>query len=380
MAIMRQEQAQRLTASIVEFSRFLRSHGFSADMRRTMTALEAVTAIDVTNSQSLIFALQTTLCSNHEEWERFPQLFRQFWGESHPRPRSAAGEYKGSSKNDSEDRQDGSTIFLDQAATNAAADGKGKAVYGASAQQRLKKVDFSEVPSDDLAALEEISARLLRRMSMRLSRRLAISNRASRVDLRRSIRRSIAHGGEPITLAWKARKLSRNKFVLLIDISGSMNFYSLFLVRFAYALQASFQRVQTFLFSTDIVGISDLLRARSLPNALRQLSQRAAGWSGGTKIGESLSQFNRLYGRNVLTRDTIFMILSDGWETGDPHLLADQMRVARRRVSKILWLNPLLGLKDYQPLTRGMAAALPYVDIFAPAHNLESLLALEKHL
>jgi hypothetical protein len=145
-------------------------------------------------------------------------------------------------------------------------------------------------------------------------------------------------------------------------------------------LQACFPRVETFLFSTNIISISDLLRARSLPEALRRLSQRSAGWSGGTKIGESLHQFNRTYGKRVLTRGTVLMILSDGWETGDPKLLADEMRAARQRVFKILWLNPLLGLKDYQPLTRGMAAALPYVDVFAPAHNLESLLSLERHL
>jgi len=188
------------------------------------------------------------------------------------------------------------------------------------------------------------------------------------------------HGGEPIILAYKGRKPRRNKLVILLDISGSMNFYSLFLVRFAYALQSRFQRMHTFLFSTNVVEISDLLRTCNLPEALQRLSQRPAGWSGGTRIGESLQQFNQLYGRKLLSRDTIFLILSDGWDTGEPDLLAAQLRVVRRRVQKVLWLNPLLGLKEYQPITRGMAAALPYVDVFAPAHNLESLLALERYL
>ncbi len=142
----------------------------------------------------------------------------------------------------------------------------------------------------------------------------------------------------------------------------------------------SFKRVDTFLFSTELVEVSDLLHTRHLQEALRRLSQRAAGWSGGTKIGESLRQFNRLHGRKLLSRETVFIILSDGWDTGEPELLAAQLRTTRRRAQRILWLNPLLGLKDYQPLTRGMAAALPHVDVFAPAHNLESLLALEHHL
>jgi uncharacterized protein with von Willebrand factor type A (vWA) domain len=378
---MRQEQSERLAASIVEFGRFLRMRGLSGDPSQTIMALEAVKTIDAADRQSFAFALQAALCSTSEEWELFPELFQEFWGESRPRPRSVSGEYKGKSKGDTPERKEDSTVFLDQPGNGAAGqDGKGKAVYGASAQQRLKKVDFSEVPGDDLASLEELSLRLLRRMSLRRSRRLTISTLADRVDLRRSIRRSIMHGGEPIILAYKGRRPRKNKLVIFLDISGSMNFYSLFLVRFAYALQARFQRVHTFLFSTDVVEISDLLHTRNLPEALRRLSQRAAGWSGGTRIGESLRQFNQLYGRKLLSRDTIFLILSDGWDTGEPELLAAQLRTARRRVQKILWLNPLLGLKDYQPVTRGMAAALPYVDVFAPAHNLESLLALERYL
>jgi uncharacterized protein with von Willebrand factor type A (vWA) domain len=159
-----------------------------------------------------------------------------------------------------------------------------------------------------------------------------------------------------------------------------MNFYSLFLLRFAYALQAHFQHVDTFLFSTDVIDITGVLHTRHLTEALKRLSQRAMGWSGGTKIGESLRQFNQHYGRKLLARDTTFIILSDGWDTGEPEILSAQLRTARRRVQRILWLNPLLGLKDYQPITRGMAAALPHVDVFAPAHNLESLMALESYL
>ena len=376
---MRQEQSERLAASIVEFCRFLRAHGLFNNLLGTLSALEAAKTIDVENQETFALVLQATLCSSREEWELFPQLFAEFWGQSRSRPRAASGERKGPSKNAKESA--GSTVFLDQLGSEGAArEGEARAVYGASAQQRLKKVDFSEVPPDDLAALEELSLRLFRRMSRRLSRRLVMSNLADRVDLRRSIRRSIAYGGEPIALAYKGRKPRKNKLVVFLDISGSMNFYSLFLVRFAYALQAHFQRVHTFLFSTNLVEITDQLRTRQLAEALRRLSQRAIGWSGGTKIGESLRQFNQLYARKLLSCDTTFIILSDGWDTGEPEVLAAQLRAARRRAQKILWLNPLLGLKDYRPVTRGMAAALPHVDVFAPAHNLESLLALERYL
>ena len=277
---MRQDQSERLAASIVEFSRFLRSNGLSADTSQTITALEAAKTIDIANQRIFSFALQSTLCSTKEEWELFPELFDRFWRESQSRPRSASGEHMGSSRSNTQERDDGSAVFLDQPGNQVAAqDGNGKAVYGASAQQRLKKVDFSEVPSADLASLEELSLRLLRRMSQRRSRRLGINTLAERVDLRRRIRRSIMRGGEPIVLAYKGRKPRKNRLVIFLDISGSMNFYSMFLVRFAYALQARFERVHTFLFSTNVVEISDLLRTSNLPDALRRLSQRAAGWS-----------------------------------------------------------------------------------------------------
>jgi uncharacterized protein len=378
---MRQEQRERLAASIVEFCRFVGTRGLASDLRRTLTALEAAGMIDAEHQESFAFVLQATLCSSREEWELFPRLFEEFWSESRARPLASSGQRKGPSNGGARGPEAGSTVFLDPCGNETGVgDSEGKAVYGASAQQRLKKVDFSEVPPDDLAALEELSLRLLRRMSRRLSRRRVDSNLADRVDLRRSIRRSIAYGGDPIVLAYKARKPRKNKLVVLLDISGSMNFYSLFLVRFAYALQAHFERVDTFLFSTQVVEISDLLRTPHLKEALRRLSQRAIGWSGGTKIGESLRQFNQRYARKLLSRDTTFLILSDGWDTGDPNVLAAQLRAAKRRAQRVVWLNPLLGLKDYRPITRGMAAALPYVDVFAPAHNLESLLALERYL
>ena len=236
------------------------------------------------------------------------------------------------------------------------------------------------MPVDDLLALEQISMRLFRKMSLRLARRRKIKNLAERVDVRRTIRRSIPSGGDPIVLAFRGRKPRKHKLVIFLDVSGSMNSYSLFLVRFAYALQKYFKSVNTFLFSTNVVEITDLLRTRDLPDALRGLSQRAAGWAGGTKIGDSLRDFNRQHGMRLLSRNTVFIILSDGWDTGEPELLAGELRNTSRRVREFIWLNPLLGLEEYAPITRGMSAALPYVDVFAAAHNLESLLALERYL
>jgi uncharacterized protein with von Willebrand factor type A (vWA) domain len=154
---MRQEQSVQLAASIVEFCRYLRTCGFSADTRQTMSALEAARTIEVTNRQFFLSALQATLCSNREEWEQFAQLFQTFWAESQPRPRSVSGEYAGPSKGNSPEQKDSSSVFLDRPGNQCGAqDGTSKAAHGASAQQRLKKVDFSELPSEDL----KVQARL----------------------------------------------------------------------------------------------------------------------------------------------------------------------------------------------------------------------------
>jgi uncharacterized protein len=371
-----EEKPGDLTSSIVSFCRYVRSHGIKSDVSQTLSALQVTNTIGIADRHLFCFGLRAVLCSSQQEWERFQRLFDTFWDHAdnpeHSKPNA---------------KQEGHKSKLERPATDSSFllgvsnhEGTGKAVSGASAQQQLKKVDFSMVPYRDQQELEQLADRLLRQMSVKLSRRLIQQEHGNRVDLRRTIRRSIRYGGNPILRAYKGRKRRRTKLLVLLDISGSMNSYSLFLLRFVYALQRAFKRVDSFVFSTSLVEITDLLRVRQLPDALRRLSQRSAGWSGGTKIGESLKEFNRLFARKLLSQETILIILSDGWDTGDPELLAKEMRFAKGRAQRVLWLNPLLGMKDYRPITRGMAAALRYVDVFAPAHNLESLLALDKHL
>jgi len=373
-------EPDRWAASIVAFCRYARSNGLPVAMQQILAALEAAKTIGVADQKRFAIALRAVLCSSQEEWELFDRLFRAYWHSA--RSQAEASVETGRPLDRSTQKPLAhSRLLIGMASDDAAArEGEGRSVVGASSQQRLRKIDFSETPQADLAALEQLSLRLLRQMSLRLSRRMKINRRADRVDLRRSIRRNISHGGDPINLAFQGRRPLQKKLVIFLDISGSMNLYSLFLLRFAYALQKHFKRVDTFLFSTSVTEVSYALKARELSEALGGLSRRAPEWSGGTKIGGSLREFNRRQGRKVLTRNTVFIILSDGWDTGAPEMLAAELRHARRRVHKLLWLNPLLGLKEYQPVTRGMKAALPYIDAFLPAHNLESLLALEKYL
>jgi uncharacterized protein len=259
-------------------------------------------------------------------------------------------------------------------------EGEQKTFSGASALERLRRIDFSQMPQTDLAELERVSQRLLRRMSYRVTRRLRARKSRESIDLRRTIRQSIGRGGELIDLRYKGPKKERAKLVILLDVSDSMNPYGFFLLKFAYVLGKYSRDVKSFIFSTSLVEVSNLLRAPRMSDALRTLSQMTASWSGGTKIGGSLRDFNKRHASAMLSPRTVFVILSDGWDTGAPEDLAGELKKIRRRVARLIWLNPLLGLEEYKPVTRGISAALPFIDLFVPAHNLQSLLALEKHL
>lgn len=377
---MREQEPDRSAVSIIAFCQFARVQGLSVGVQQTLTAIEVARAIGQVDQQEFSFALRTALTSSKDDWDLFLGLFDRFWGAFRGRSKSTSPQ-AGEAKISSNRLEAGfETLTRESVDGGSQPEGEAKAVAGASPHQRFQRMDFSNVPQDDLASLEEISSHLFRRMSRRLSRRFRLQDLADRVDIRRTIRRSIARGGDPIVLALQGKKRQNHRLVIFLDISGSMNSYSLFLLRFAYALQKHFKRVDTFLFSTEVVEISDVLRTGDLSSALRGLSQKTAGWAGGTKIGESVKEFNCQYSRKLLSANTVFIILSDGWDTGEPDVLAEQLRIISQRVQKLIWLNPLLGLKEYEPITRGMKAALPYVDIFAPAHNLESLLELEKFL
>lgn len=368
-----------LAKTIVLFCRFVRDHGFPGGVQESLGALAAVASLGMVRREDLKLGLRTVLCSCKEEWDLFDELFDAFESATvHSRSKRMPERREVSAHAPS---NEGASPLMSGDSTSDASEEKGSQEgTGASARERIRKADFSTLRQDDLTALEQIAMRLLRRMSVRLSRRRRIANSRGNLDLRRTIRESISRGGEWIDLRYRDPRRRPRHLVVLLDISGSMSPYSLFLIRFVYALRKYFKQAHAFLFSTDLVEITNVLQARTLPDALRALSQLSTGWSGGTRIGASLRELNRLHARKLLSSNTLFLILSDGLDTGEPEELATELAAVKRRVGKVVWLNPLLGLKGYQPLARGMSAALPHVDVFAPAHNLESLLALEKHV
>ncbi|HEU4931578.1 MAG TPA: VWA domain-containing protein, partial [Pyrinomonadaceae bacterium] len=232
---------------------------------------------------------------------------------------------------------------------------------------------------EELEEISRIARRMARRLAKKPSRRWRPVARGRRVNLRRSLRLSLKTGGELIDLSYRERRPKRTKLFVICDVSGSMDIYSRLLLQFIYGLQNSFAKVESFVFATSLSRITGELKGKTYQRALDRLTANVRGWSGGTRIGASLASFNLQWLRRI-DRRTVVIILSDGWDTGEPDQLAAASSQLQQRAGRVIWLNPLLGSSTYQPLTRGMQAALPYINVFAPVHDLASFRALESHL
>lgn len=366
-----------LSDSIVSFCRFLRDDGFNVGTRESLDAVRAARLDILTRKPLFKEALRTLLCSTHDEWIRFDDLFEQYWleGRASVRRRNRVGPTGRSTRV----RRQNPLLGIGEPAEDAPDEG-GESATGASELERLRRTDFSQVAARDLEELEQLVLRLAIRMRLRLARRKVPVPQRGRVDLRRTIRRSVGYGGDPLDLRYVGPKPRKPRLAALLDVSGSMDQYSFFLLRFIYALQRHFERVDAFLFSTRLTCITETLKGRRFPDTLPRLADTAEAWSSGTRIGACLATFNNEWGESVLSGDTIAFILSDGLDTGEPAILTRELSEIKRRTRKLIWLNPLSGMEGYRPTARGMAAALPLVDALVPAHNLESLLELESHL
>ena len=252
---------------------------------------------------------------------------------------------------------------------------------GASPHEAMTRSDFRLAQlHENTWPLEQWIEALARRMRKRLLRRHHVRSLGHRIHVRRTVRRSLTYGGLPLDLIYRERRRELPRLVLIIDVSRSMNAYSYFFLRFARGIIDAFQNTDAFAFHTRLVHVADTLREADRHRLKEKLAWIAAGWGGGTRIGESLQAFNREYARRLVDSRTFVFILSDGYDTGPPELLGEELRRLQQRAKRIVWLNPLLGRSDYAPISRGMQAALPYLDLLAPAHNLESLMKIEEML
>jgi uncharacterized protein with von Willebrand factor type A (vWA) domain len=368
-----------LVARIVWLCRTLRERGLLVTTSHAGDAVRALQAGALRSREHAYLALRCVLASRPEEFPIFDEAFWRAFaspGDEARRPHGAAAARRRSPEPRGPVHPSLSR-WLQQGEEDSG--DETEEVPGASDRSALVRKDFASFAAGDLEEVERIAARLARRLAARPGRRWAPARRGARVDLRRTLRRSLSTGAEPLDLRFRRRKPRKTRIVALCDVSGSMDLYSRLLLQFLYALHGSVARVESFAFSTSLLRITDSLRERPFSTALRGLSERVHDWSGGTRIGACLSAFNSEWGR-LVDRRTVVVILSDGWDTGDPLELAAQLETLAARSRRLVWLNPLLGSPGYEPLTRGMKAALPHVGVFASAHDLASLRALEKHL
>ena len=383
------EPARRRLAGFV---RTLRDNGFKIGLAETGDALEILAAPLAVRPSTLKPALRSLFCATHSDWEGFDEIFEAFWqGRGIHQARTLAGsalESRAPVRHLKDVGPRAGTPGLpdhverrhDDDGGDGAGDGRGRR-EGASRFENLTSADLRHITDPaDIAQAHALAARLSRAMRARLVRRDRVRRRGRRLDLRRTIHRNVSHGGTLVELAWRRRKIKPLRLVFLLDASGSMSLYTAFFIRFLHGLVDAFRESEAFVFHTRLAHVSASLRDRDVTRAVDKLSLMAQGIGGGTKIGESLATFNRWHARRVINSRTAVMIVSDGYDTGTPEQLGEEMRRLRRRCRRIIWLNPLIGWRDYSPQARGMQAALPYIDLFAPAHNLESLAALEPYL
>jgi len=367
-----------LAENLVAFVRLLRGRGLPLGPREAADALRALAAVDLLDRREVYLTLRAVLAVSREHYDLFDQAFREFWGAPEEKTALPGLQHDGAPEGPA-DAERIVREFL-EAEEDAPAGEDPTESPGYSPAEVLTRKDFSTLTTDDLEAITALIAQIARAVATRMSRRMRAVRRAHLLDMRRTVRHSLRRGGEIMELLRRRRRLQKTQVVLLCDVSGSMDLYSRFLVQFVFALQHAVNRVETFVFSTSLTRVTDALSDVDLRPALDRVARTVPNWSGGTKIGVSLRQFLETHGRHLLGDRTVVIIISDGWDTGDVDVLEAAMRELNRRSARVIWLNPLLGGVGYEPLCQGMRAALPHVDVFAPAHNLDSLRRLGRHL
>jgi len=366
-----------LAGRVVQFSEFLRDRGFGVFSSGVQDALRSLEAIDLSKRGDFLAALRTNLTTNELEWRQFSMLFEVFWTRLNQESERSNGE---KSLNEPENRD-----TLPEGEISPDADLQpGVEIKKIEEKEWLEGVAYSRISrleKRDIAVFETAdiqTARLaLKRMiapfSLQRYRRSKRSNRPGDMDFPRVIRMSLKTDGCPMALFYKQKRKRLKRLVMLADVSGSMERYARFVIPFILGFRGFGSRAEVFVFSTSLTSITFIVRHMRVEKALDRIRSEVPEWSGGTRIGYSLHQFNQGYGRNLVDNRSVVVILSDGWDLGGKQLLRREMETLARKAHCVIWLNPLAGDPDYEPVCRGMQTALPYVDYFLPADSLQSL-------
>lgn len=372
-------------ARVSGFMTYLRRNGFAVGPGETELVLSTLAADEFVIATAARLVLKTLLSGNREQWARFDELFDAYWfGHDRKLVEVAGAQAYTHPRPDIWNKvlpPDETARAVGQTGNGEAPEEHGAGRLIASPSDALSRADLRTlVTREEVAEAEQIADRLARAIRYRLSRRRMAMRRGEVIDLRRTIRRNLSHGGEPLELRHKHRPERPVKLVVLLDVSGSMKLYSRYFINFVRGLVAQWLQADAFLFHTRLVRITDTLRERDPSRAMARLSVIAEGFGGGTRIATSLKTFNDRYAKETLNTRSVVIVMSDGYDTDSPEALAAELRRLKQRARRLVWLNPLLGWKDYAPVARAMAVALDYIDCFATAHSLASLALLEDEL
>ncbi|MGH2344588.1 MAG: vWA domain-containing protein, partial [Chloroflexota bacterium] len=376
---------------VAEFAQVCRAQGLPIAGGQVIDCCRALQHIDIADQTEFYQACRCALLTRHVDEVLFSYLFARFWLRRDVRPLSLIDRESRSSLLDRKEPDRAGTtaegaegksvrLLIDVPESEAGDeepdaedDSSSDQAAAYSAREVLRRRDFSQLEAAEIAEVRRLIALLRWQPATRKLRRTKPAAKGPRADPRRAFRLSLGTGGEMMTLPRRIHRRKPRPLVLICDISGSMERYTSLLLRFLHALRQGRGGVETFVFGTRLTRITRQLRVRDTDAALAEVASEVVDWGGGTRIGDSLATFNRRWGRRVLGHDAAVVVISDGWDRGEPEVLAAEMAHLQRLSHRLIWLNPLLGLAGYEPLTRGMRAALPFVDDFLTSHNLASL-------
>ncbi len=346
--------------------------GVAVDPGKMIDLLQAVQYVEIGREEDLYSACRVVLLRRREDLPLFDQAWTFWWASRRsgpvsdvrmPDPRAKVAQIprrllrRGVARPQTAEHEERQELELQ---------------LSYSPSEALRQKDFADFDADEMDEARALLALLRPRIAQRVTRRTA-PGRGRHLDLRQAMRRAMRTGGETLVLPRRERKLRPRPLVVLCDISGSMDRYSRILLQFVYAITTGLRDVETFVFGTRLTRISRLLRNRDIDEVVDLVAVQVHDWGGGTRIGDAIKDFNFHWGRRVLGHGAVVLLISDGWDRGEPETVRREMARLQRTSHRLIWLNPLLGRPGYQPLTRGLQAALPYVDDFLPIHNLQSL-------
>jgi uncharacterized protein with von Willebrand factor type A (vWA) domain len=369
-------QHGQLLRNMVLFGRLLRALGMEVTPTQILDLVEGLKFINLYSREDFKNTARTVLVNQYEHLALFDRAFDLFWQARAENELAQLDMGRLGAQTPQTAEEELIPLGKESEAPGGEAgpeDFWPETIYTYSATEVLRNKDFAELTPEELGEVRHLMQVMGWELEQRRTRRKTRALVGAYLDMRRTLRQNLRYGGEPLKLAWRRHKQKRRPLVVICDISGSMDRYSRVLLKFIYVISNGLEKVEAFVFSTRLTRVTRYLKERNIDVALDQVTAAVHDWAGGTRIGESLKSFNYEWGRRVLGQGAIVLIISDGWDRGDIDLLRREMHRLQLSCRRLIWLNPLLGSPSYEPLTRGIQAALPYVDNFLPVHNLKSL-------